>query len=49
METTIIDDLFGALNLAGLQSNQKTALLVGVGLVLGFTAYKFVKKVAGRL
>lgn len=46
--TTIVDDLFTALNLAGIQSNQKAALLIGVGVTLGFLGYRLVKKVAAR-
>ena len=44
-----VDDLFAVLNLAGLNTNIKTAMTVGAGIVLLFLCYGKIKKTGSRL
>lgn len=39
-----IDDLFLALNIAGLSTNIKTLLIAGVGITLLFLGYRYLKR-----
>ena len=41
--------LWAAVDLTGTSSNVETALLVGIGLALGFVAFKLGKRVMARL
>lgn len=48
MTPTVIDNLFAALDMSGLQAKQEATLLIGVALVLGFAAFKLIKKLGSR-
>lgn len=47
MDPTPIDNLFAAVDVSGIASNQQTLLIAFIGLNLAFLAYAYVRKTMG--
>ena len=47
MEATAVDNLFAAVDVSGIASNQQTLLIAFIGLNLGFLAYAYVRRTMG--
>lgn len=46
---TPLDNLFTAFTITGLSTNVSTILIAGVGLMVLFTGYRFLKKASGKI